>query len=537
MLTIYRNIPAIALILCAILGMGRGVPSYFSLYDFARTNSTLLADDIVGSGPTMTGGNKTTNGVYLESATKWNSTSTGSNILYVTPAAGLSSATVIAAFNVQSCDKGYFYQWAVVTSSSAYPRCGLGCAGSGSEALTWKIYCVDAQSRSESSANFTTPVNVSTSIGMEYFADGTRMGMKLYALYEGGELLVYTFTSSLITYDDFFPKAQLAYRPSKGNLYYVGFLSETITSSQFLAYSSNATANITCANCVGTVAADLDCGTEPLNAVPNVTRRYFCSCGQGYGYDLYLGKCVETTVTDCSIACSAGCRKDDTAQCKTNCPSSMIVSAYNGDFVTCQCETGKTMGSDGTCEYTATTVSTDGGLYSWRILVIIVVLVGVVVAILSYVIVCCVCSSGNSRRVASANEANNPPNNEPADPQHEPSPFELFKIESIRLSAECKICYRSDVRLVAIIPCGHAGVCENCVRRIGVCPFDRSRIADWMVVDQELKERLAKLHGEKPAGQENVVIMVQPKEEKPGESAEVGGKDSERKGGEKDANS
>ncbi len=490
MQAINRN-TLVALFLCAIFATTRGLPTYFSFYDLARTDSATTASDIVGSGPTMTGGTSITNGIYLDSAAKWNNTSTGSNILYITPTSGLSSATAIAGFNVQSCDKGYFYQWAVVTTSSAYPRCGLGCAASDNSVMTWKIYCVDALARSESSDNFTSPINTTTVIAMQYFESNSMLGMKILVQYTGYSTLSYTYTSQRIVYSEFFPSAKLAYRPSKGNLYYVGFLSSTITNSQFSEYSGSANAAtkaISCVNCIG-AAADLGCGTNSVNAIWNETREYFCSCGSGYGYDLSLSKCVTTTVTDCSIGCASGCRKDDTTQCKSTCPSTMIINSVNGDFVTCACDTGKTYNpTTGVCQSSGSNSSGSGGSsdssVSWQILVIIFVVVGVVIAILAYIIICCVC--GRRRRQENA----------AAEIQGVSviSARENFKIENIRLGNECKICYRPGVRLVAIIPCGHASVCEECVKHIKFCPFDRSPIADWKVVDDEVKQQLEKMN-------------------------------------------
>ncbi len=163
----------------------------------------------------------------------------------------------------------------------------------------------------------------------------------------------------------------------------------------------------------------------------------------------------------CAVACPYGCRSDDTQQCRIKCPTGMAVTGSNAGYVTC----GDMNQEDPEV---------------WEIVM------AVLCPVLAVLIAMAILYFGCLRRRR----------NEAERKQRMIVPFaerQNLRLESVRLSPECKICYRPQAKLVVMLPCGHAWACSECARKVRICPFDRIPIQECVEVDDKMKEEIWKL--------------------------------------------
>eukprot|EP01022_Parablepharisma_sp_SALTPOND_P026759 TRINITY_DN64814_c0_g1_i1.p1 TRINITY_DN64814_c0_g1~~TRINITY_DN64814_c0_g1_i1.p1 ORF type:complete len:517 (-),score=10.30 TRINITY_DN64814_c0_g1_i1:59-1609(-) len=450
--------------LLVLFAFSAAVPSFFSFYDLARKDTGTMAYDLMGRGPIMEGGQKIEHGVYLPSHGKsW--VNLYGNTLRISHE-GYNTGTILSAFKSEHCEKGYFYSWALIQKAPEYPRCGIAC-NSNTTGHTWSFVCLYSGGDREESKTFTTPSGDVTVLGISFFPENEMVGMTVFWQTKYGGVRTRSYTSTLMKYEEFFPNAKLAYRGIQGNLYYVGFLTEAIDSETFSRFSGTVdpdTKSIKCTNCLG-AASELRCPSTKLNTVPFTTREYFCSCASGEGYDLSLDKCVPAT-RDCYLPCERGCKSSYPTHCLYECPYPFIKVSILGDFVSCQCPGGGLQKYGSQWCFPESPKDDPPNIL---LTIVLPVLLSAAIGILIIVVVCCKCRGGSAQTQA--------------EDKTEPKELDL-KIEDLRLGTECKVCYRPGAKLVALVPCGHASVCEDCVKKITLCPFDRSRIKKWIPVDK-----------------------------------------------------
>ncbi len=462
--------------------------AFSSFYDLATSGSTTASRNLLGSGPNLSGGTAVTNGISVDSSLAPNWTVSGLVVFVPESTVGISVLFTLAP---STCIQGQ-YLLSAVPSGDTTRRCGVVCAGSSGSWLVWKLACEDSAGIDSDSVNFATLSGVVTAFGVRYFPYNGKIRLLVYVKYKSSSETTYTATLSTFGFAGFLPGAQLVYRPPESSLYYFGVISTNVTEDQFKSYVSTPDADtkaISCKNCLSSTS--LTCATT-LQMVPLTTREYFCTCAGNYGYDLSLQTCVAILVTSkCSLSCPYGCRKDNTAICKTSCPSDMTETIVNGELVACACADGTTF--DSTARQCVaqkwTGASTDADSSAWQWATIIGCTVGTVLLIGLIVFVLVKRRAGQQVRVFEDN-SNNPLEQPVQVQQPVSSAREGLKLEKVRLSAECKICYNPGKRLVALVPCGHAGVCEDCVLHIRECPFDRVPIQEWVVVTPEMKRQV-----------------------------------------------
>ncbi|MDR3548547.1 MAG: RING finger protein [Candidatus Pacebacteria bacterium] len=485
--------------------------TFYTFYDLARTGSATSAPDLVGSGPTMAGGSATNHGIALSSTGGWVSKLDRASLSIQSYSSNWVSA--ILAFSPNKCNPGQVLLAAVASPGNV--SCGVVCSNSSSTAVSWRISC-NASSGTEYSNDFVTVPGKATTLGLEfyYYSGDMKVRMNAYVQLEGSSSFsTYSFVSTKLNFSSLFPKSRLTFLPPVGALYYLGFLITALTPSVFSDYTSDtltATKDIVCSNCAG-AAADLTCANQTeLMLVPWSLREYFCTCAGNYGFDLSVSGCAQVVYgDDCDLSCPSGCRATNRSVCKTYCPSDMYEIETDGEFVSCACVgSGETVNrvtkvcSSGSSQSQGTTAHQRTGFEvdpSWKVIVGVSVPLGIVVIL---IVVCVIRTC--IRKCRAQQQPPQPDTNDKEHP-HETKDKQRLNLDTLKMSTECKICYRPGVRLVAILPCGHAAVCEECVKRVQSCPFDRTRIEEWIVIGDELKRKIEAAGGVK---KEEITIKV-----------------------------
>ncbi len=477
-----------------LLSRAAAVPNYFAFYDLSLPNASAGAADLLAFGPTMRGGAEISNGIFLAPGATWVDAGIGTPFILRLDS-GRSRATVITAFAPDGCVPGQFLT--AVVSARNYTvggprRCGIVCIRSDPSAATWSLACEDGLG-TERGDNFTTVAGSATTVALKYFKAGKKIAMEAFVHqqphhHSAATNLTRSFCSSRIS---FFYGSSLTFVPPPGRLYYLGFMDDVITEGQFSRLTSENPDSkpATCSNCV----EGFKCAAgRKIIVAPLAIREYFCPCdGPERGYVLSLRKCGTVVSENCSLSCPQGCRDDSRSQCKSQCPATMLAQTSDGEFVTCGCDSATSSYDPTTQSCLAHFSAGETSATDWQILVGMAIPALAGFLAFSFLARCrAIC-----RRLSHAGSAAN---------ASTPAPLQLqgqggLQLESVRFSAECKVCYRTGVRMVALIPCGHAWVCEECAKRICVCPFDRTDIAGTVVVDREMQEKI----GQTQAGTES----------------------------------
>ena len=74
-------------------------------------------------------------------------------------------------------------------------------------------------------------------IGLSFYDDEGMLGMVVNLQSNDSSVKSIKYTSGLINYDDFFPKAEVGIRMMKGKLYYFGIFEDTMNNTVFSKYS------------------------------------------------------------------------------------------------------------------------------------------------------------------------------------------------------------------------------------------------------------------------------------------------------------
>ncbi len=430
-------------LLLLLLSLVRAHTRYFSFYDLTLSDSSHRAPDLAGTGPTMAGGSQTPAGVRI-SPGEWRNGSVSGLALSLPQAVDAVEALVV--WTPEGCE-GLLHG---VVSKEA--KCGIVCAGEDRTTVSWRLVCGAVRHN----ATLTTRRGKKATFRIRYLIGDTNnsLGVSVSIRSVAGDTQEQHI--SPVAFDLSSSSTRLVFHPAQGVLHSVAHLS--LVSS------------------------------PELNAVAAA------SATPGYTYVV--------TYVGCKVNCPYGCRSDALSWCVYYCPTGMTVTGRSGSFVTCGCSSGQTYDSStGKCKATssassAASSSTDGSIGLSATLLAVLIPIGVLLLTAIIVIVICICRYRNLRRLEQRlrAQAHPPANVAILDPAHGPHAVDKskLKLDSVRLSAECKICYRPDALMVAMLPCGHAAVCEDCVKKIVMCPFDRVKIVEWVVIDKELREQIEK---------------------------------------------
>ncbi len=501
--------PISILLLIVHISAGMTPGAFVSFYDFARSGSASGSSDLVGSGPTLPGGSLVPNGISI-SFSAWQ-TNVPASSLVSSPYSGISFLAAISP--AETREQPRFLHAAVLGDSARQQIvCGMFPApppvmsmappppagadrGKGPK---WRLGCYDGNRTEWSACNISMPFNHTTVIGIRYGSYNRKVRLIAYVQSTDQPIMTCMLTSTLITFTGFFSQSTLTFTPPSGSIYYFGYLAEVaLTLTTFSGFSGGAAAGnkaIVCQNCLS--ESGLTCNqSSRLAMILGVTREYYCTCPEAFGFEPRLGKCVAVLPqASCGLPCPLGCNVGNRTMCRDSCPEDMYEAGTMGEFVGCVCTDGQTFNdslrtcsrSNGTAESYACSdkgAIKDNGIGTIIIAVIVVTVVVpfCVFIIMTSVLVCrryCCRTATTSQQASPAAAAPNAPE---------------FKPENIRLSGECKICFRPEMRLVAMFPCGHAAVCEECVKKIAACPFDRERIQEWIVITPELRAQIERV--------------------------------------------
>jgi len=469
---------------------------FMAYYDAAIANYDKSAYDLTGKWLTYSGGVPIKNGLNFPTDNSYWRSSVDSFVSIET--SWYDSATIMVAINSESCNKGYFLIWLWADSDGETPRCGLGCVKA-STTMEFEFVCISKNSQREASTfKVQGYPNIPTVYSLGFTNNDGKIGMNLFVKPKGMSTLQYTYISRYINYDDFFEDTKLSFKSVMGNLYYLAFIAESIDTPTFEKFSLGGnpdTEGINCPDCIG-APENLQCESgETARVLNGEIRQFYCPCSSG-GYDPKTNKCIPV-VTECKIPCWYGCNSQNTTQCYRKCPAEFYTYDVIGDFVDCQCPEGGVYettisGRKNWCFRYKDQMSEMNAKMSTTTIVIIVISISVFIFVIGIIVYCCCKAYHVEEDVV----------------PHEVEEKEIvLKAEDIHVGTECKVCYSPDVSLVVLIPCGHASICKNCVKKLKACPFCRNAIKKYDSLQKYMKlypqlkatENSQQLDNKKPA--------------------------------------
>eukprot|EP00826_Nyctotherus_ovalis_P047380 TRINITY_DN5444_c0_g1_i10.p1 TRINITY_DN5444_c0_g1~~TRINITY_DN5444_c0_g1_i10.p1 ORF type:complete len:569 (+),score=101.38 TRINITY_DN5444_c0_g1_i10:120-1826(+) len=318
-----------------MLGVCQAVPSFYALYDLAIQNAINAARDLMGNGPTMTGGEYVPYGVKFSESNWLDANGKPFSISFDTS----KELTIIAVIKPRKCKKteGIFHFSFAHSSAQSkfddviYPNCELRCYDS-----LWYVACM----KSSGNGSVSNYVNITPSefaaFGLSFSVESMTNAVKMVFLYENRTI---DFGYVLGDDKDALKGVTIEYDVSATEvLYYLGIVDQAVKFfelEKLIESMQNPEKEISCTNCIVS-SESLQCSNTKLNSIPYKMREYFCTCPEDFGFDIALNECTKAT-RSCTLDCMHGCKEDISLNCLFTCPEDFVVAEVLGDFVGCEC--------------------------------------------------------------------------------------------------------------------------------------------------------------------------------------------------------
>eukprot|EP01022_Parablepharisma_sp_SALTPOND_P014136 TRINITY_DN1902_c0_g1_i1.p1 TRINITY_DN1902_c0_g1~~TRINITY_DN1902_c0_g1_i1.p1 ORF type:complete len:447 (-),score=2.26 TRINITY_DN1902_c0_g1_i1:87-1427(-) len=401
-----------------------------SLYDFAATEPNELINlnrsislydpHSISSIP---------NGIHVNAPSSWRTTFSDASTELI---------SVLVAVKLET----YIIGAPLFSATNSISECGIRVSDFTSTELFWEFYCNNPY---KTRSLFATPLNEIVVLSITFKRDGekdTDVSISCLKI-KSGHFMSYSYkVETIMGFRKFMFRLY-----GTGSLYQLAFLQSDLDKVLLAQYNCIENKPITCSNCVGP-AQNLKC---PINAhltkinFPKV-REYACA---------WPRRSLEFTMVPHKpcITCRNDCKRDYKHPDNPGC------------CVTCYCSNNPNATQDKDCVYKMENRTILGTL-----------VFGAVIGIFALLFTFAIITMLVGRIISSRTHEDSEPRNvikETTDDNF---------LENIRASKECKICYREypEVNLVALKPCRHANVCENCIRKLIQCPFDRIAFTAWV---------------------------------------------------------